>query len=213
MHCEWRESLAPLPKIITQANGGANLCLAALKKLSPIQLAESPAALKRIWRIQRLPGEETNGQNPGKISQRSEFLYSLAAASDKRDPFGGRLELVRTQMLTSWARSEFGEQFRFETRVANGGLSRPQTICVAPFMGHERKTGQPKSRRNGVKSSVCILMSTQTLTRPGKNHSGLGANCQMEPFFWSATSSKALRFVCQSAHLSKLRTWRNEASK
>jgi ATP-dependent helicase/nuclease subunit A len=118
---EWRHRWLTLLTNNYAGNGIAELGLAALKNLPPSAAGpEAAAALKKILAAcENCPwGKKTEWLKPLEdFRNEAEFLYSLAATSEKGDPLVEDWNWVRTQMLTLLGLAqEFGEQFRLSKR-------------------------------------------------------------------------------------------------
>jgi ATP-dependent helicase/nuclease subunit A len=130
---EWRQRWLTLLTTNYAGNGVADQCLVVLKGLSPkaaaprrsatgasISRAEAAAALEKIRAVcKNCPyGKKGEWLTPLEDFQKeAEFLYSLAASSEKGDPLVEDWNWVRTQMLTLLnLAQQFGTQFRQSKR-------------------------------------------------------------------------------------------------
>jgi ATP-dependent helicase/nuclease subunit A len=118
---EWRQRWFALLTNNYAGNGVADLCLAGLRSLSPNSArAEVAAALKTVLAAcENCPwGKKTEWLKPLEdFRDEAEFLYSLAATSEKGDPLVEDWNWVRTQMLTLLGLAQqFAEQFRASKR-------------------------------------------------------------------------------------------------
>jgi ATP-dependent helicase/nuclease subunit A len=118
---EWRQRWLTLLTANYVGNGVADQCLAALKQLAPNPArAEAAAALEAILAAcEKCPwGKKTEWLKPLEdFEKEAEFLFSLAARTEKGDPLIEDWNWVRTQMVTLLTLAQqFGNQFRLSKR-------------------------------------------------------------------------------------------------